>query len=246
MSPTGGSFDDITPPMLGESPHPGDTEATQPTRKENLWESDLHNLHIFNTFNGVPMFFPMGFQWFYDLNLSQYYAVFQYLPCHKGQWQLREWFLKLLLPVEIYKLKSSSQKLEKNHSSPGSLFTQPLDPKTTSENSSHNWIIHCEVLLDESISCLHWNPFSIAWICSVPLGQTCGMTSMLFEVLLPWSTSRSSGLPRYDQDEKPSGTHRNQRTPGKNWIRSPTRKVTKRTSDVQSWVKSEASKCIEQ
>ena len=189
------------------------------------------------------MEFQCFFQWVFNdimilyLNISQYYTVFQYLPCHKGQWQLREWFLKLLLPVEIYKATIKVAK---------TLETIPLLEVFSHNPWIHNWIIHCEVLLDESISVLHWNAFSIAWICSVPLGQTCGMTSMLFEVLLPWSTSRSSGLPRYDQDEKPSGTRRNQRTPGKNRIRSPTRKVTKRTSDVQSWVKSEASKCIEQ
>ena len=76
LSPTGGSFDDITPPMLGESPHPGDTEAKQPTRKGNLWESDLHNLHIFNTLiHGVPMFFN-DFMILLYLNIIEHFDIF--------------------------------------------------------------------------------------------------------------------------------------------------------------------------
>lgn len=167
------------------------------------------------------------------LNIMQYFNIF---PATRGNGNCGSDFWNFFFQWKYISYHQGRKNSKK---------TIPLLEVFSHNRWIHNWIIHCEVLLDESISCLHWNAFSIAWICSVPLGQTCGMTSMLFEVLLPWSTSRSSGLPRYDQDEKPSGTHRNQRTPGKNWIRSPTRKVTKRTSDVQSWVKPEASKCIE-
>ena len=69
LSPTGGSFDDITPPMLGESPHPGNTESKQPTRKGNLCESDLC---IYSTCLMEFNVFSMFLNDFRDFHIFQY------------------------------------------------------------------------------------------------------------------------------------------------------------------------------